>query len=749
MGKRRTNVPHKDRYNESDSDDNEEQVEETPLDDKQVAEIKARPKLVAKRRAPASDSTPSLGPSPFSFMGKPADNSSEDKPAQSVFTGFKGFSAFKPSVPVPTSATAKTSETTQPFSLFDKKETESKTDSNLTNGSSKPTSEAATPSLSFLTAQPKSTPSFFAKSNGEQKKDQEDEIIEIKKSDETKSQNKTISESELNFINELNSLFERCYGSNKRVYKLPLESLTENTVGEDKETKYACLLAELNKHCSKWISKHVEESPLVILTPVFVDYFNYLILLEKHFFPDSFKKTDKNPEPAQKTPSFSFSSTITNGTKLPVNGTNGHKEINIEKKIEIDDKTKENKDAEPAKMPILTFKTSNEPLAPISFGNTNKIDSFKFGSTLSTEKSIFSKEITENKTIELEKSSTQIQLPKITTSFVEVSKEKIPEESKKESESTAPKSFFAPFTSTTTSSTSIFKFGSTTSAPSSIQTIQKPEESAKTPSETPVEESKKFSFTPTPGGFFSNLKKKEDEPTPLDTQEKPTETVTNSLFKSTASNSTTFSFLTSTPMTAPSASSTITESTKSSFFSFGTNATIKPGGLFGSGGFGSTPSPFGTTTSTPTPFGTSAPSAAGGEGEGEEEPYEPPKPESSDVKEEGAIYEKRMKLYYFSDKETKFVDRGIGNLFLKPTKDGESTQLIIRADTKLANILLNVKLSKVFPITKAGPKDVSYLCVPNPPIPGVSDSVPCKFLFKVKTEDDANELLDKLNEYKK
>jgi hypothetical protein len=44
-------------------------------------------------------------------------------------------------------------------------------------------------------------------------------------------------------------------------------------------------LAELNKHCAKWINKHVEEDPLIVMTPIFVDYFNYLILMEKSFFP--------------------------------------------------------------------------------------------------------------------------------------------------------------------------------------------------------------------------------------------------------------------------------------------------------------------------------------------------------------------------------------------------------------------------------------------------------------------------------
>jgi nuclear pore complex protein Nup50 len=105
-------------------------------------------------------------------------------------------------------------------------------------------------------------------------------------------------------------------------------------------------------------------------------------------------------------------------------------------------------------------------------------------------------------------------------------------------------------------------------------------------------------------------------------------------------------------------------------------------------------------------------------------------------------------LFYFNDKEKKFSDRGIGNLFIKPSKD-DQYQLIVRADNKLANILLNVKLTSMFPVGKEAAKDVSYVCLPNPPIQNVDSQVPCKFLFKVKTEADADELFAKLNEYKK
>ena len=107
-----------------------------------------------------------------------------------------------------------------------------------------------------------------------------------------------INETELNFINELNVVYEKYYGKTKRVLKLPTEVLNQemdsNDKQEDSKKKYGFLLAELNKHCSKWISKHVEENPLIVLTPIFVDYFNYMIIMEKNLYPNTFKGKNVN-----------------------------------------------------------------------------------------------------------------------------------------------------------------------------------------------------------------------------------------------------------------------------------------------------------------------------------------------------------------------------------------------------------------------------------------------------------------------
>lgn len=135
-----------------------------------------------------------------------------------------------------------------------------------------------------------------------------------------------INEIELLFLNDLNDLYQRHYGSDsKRIYKLPSDSLINCTLHKDEnthdssassQTKYAFLLSELNKHCSKWISKHVEESPHVILTPIFVDYINYLILLEKQFYPSTFNDKLKSTKNATAT---NTTNSMLNGKKIFIN----------------------------------------------------------------------------------------------------------------------------------------------------------------------------------------------------------------------------------------------------------------------------------------------------------------------------------------------------------------------------------------------------------------------------------------------
>lgn len=121
-----------------------------------------------------------------------------------------------------------------------------------------------------------------------------------------------INEVEVNFIQELNKLYEKYYGT-KREYKIPSHLIDNN---ESDSTNYAHLLMELNKRCSKWIGKHVEESPFVYLTPIFIDYFNYLIQLEKKFFPATlFSKPENGIQKTTGITQQQATNDLFNGTK--------------------------------------------------------------------------------------------------------------------------------------------------------------------------------------------------------------------------------------------------------------------------------------------------------------------------------------------------------------------------------------------------------------------------------------------------
>ncbi|CAG9854214.1 unnamed protein product [Phyllotreta striolata] len=153
-----------------------------------------------------------------------------------------------------------------------------------------------------------------------------------------------------------------------------------------------------------------------------------------------------------------------------------------------------------------------------------------------------------------------------------------------------------------------------------------------------------------------------------------------------------------------------------------------------------------TTFSNPAPFtfGNAATKPANDEENKEaDDDEEPPKNDFTPVIEEDHIYMIRCKV--FVKKDNQFGDRGVGNLFLKPIKDSEKVQLIVRADTKLGNIVLNLILSESIPTKRLGNKDVMLVCVPTPS----TAPPPVPVLLRVKSSEQADELLQTLEKHKK
>ncbi|XP_020659665.1 nuclear pore complex protein Nup50 isoform X1 [Pogona vitticeps] len=122
---------------------------------------------------------------------------------------------------------------------------------------------------------------------------------------------------------------------------------------------------------------------------------------------------------------------------------------------------------------------------------------------------------------------------------------------------------------------------------------------------------------------------------------------------------------------------------------------------------------------------------------GDDEEEEPPKVVINEVKEEDAYYSKKCKIFYKKDNE--FKEKGVGTLHLK-NAGNEKTQLLVRADTNLGNILLNILVPPKMPCSRTGKNNVLIVCVPNPPIDEKNATDPVPILIRVKTSEDADEL---------
>lgn len=136
-----------------------------------------------------------------------------------------------------------------------------------------------------------------------------------------------------------------------------------------------------------------------------------------------------------------------------------------------------------------------------------------------------------------------------------------------------------------------------------------------------------------------------------------------------------------------------------------------------------------------------APVASGSSSANDDE--EPPKNEFTAVVEEDSLYSKRCKIFVKVSNE--YVERGVGMLYIKSLEDGTKSQLLVRADTNLGNVLLNIRLSEGIPATRMGKNNVMLICMPTPD----SKPPPSTVLVRVKTADEADELLENINKNKK
>ncbi|XP_016413206.1 nuclear pore complex protein Nup50 [Sinocyclocheilus rhinocerous] len=157
---------------------------------------------------------------------------------------------------------------------------------------------------------------------------------------------------------------------------------------------------------------------------------------------------------------------------------------------------------------------------------------------------------------------------------------------------------------------------------------------------------------------------------------------------------------------------------------------------------------FGTAVSSVSPAVSSSLNAASNSqtaDENGEESEEPPVPVVKEIKEKDAFYSKKCKLFYKKDGE--FKEKGVGTLHLKMVAESK-LQLLVRADTNLGNIFLNIMVPSSMPCSRTGKNNVMVVCVPNPPVDDKNPSTPVPVLIRVKTAEDADELHRILQEKK-
>lgn len=214
----------------------------------------------------------------------------------------------------------------------------------------------------------------------------------------------------------------------------------------------------------------------------------------------------------------------------------------------------------------------------------------------------------------------------------------------------------------------------------------------------------------------------------------------SSVSSSTTKTTTGFTFgvaSTSSPTTATTISSPFAIGTTSSTFSFNTNTNASA--------TNGSAAPFSFGIGKPFSFNSSIKQATEPKTEEtnkEDEDDTPPKVEYTPVVEENSVYDKKCKI--FVKKDGNFVDKGVGTLYIKKVEDSGKHQLLVRANTNLGTILVNLILVSAIPTQRMGKNNVMLVYIPTPD----SKPPPTPILIRVKTSEEADELLTTLDKYK-
>ncbi|XP_038213195.1 nuclear pore complex protein Nup50 [Zerene cesonia] len=242
----------------------------------------------------------------------------------------------------------------------------------------------------------------------------------------------------------------------------------------------------------------------------------------------------------------------------------------------------------------------------------------------------------------------------------------------------------------------------------------------------------KTSTTTTTSGFsFGNVSNTQTPTTTSNTDQTPQK-------------STGFSFVSNTTTTSSTGMPSI--STNKPSFSFGMNSASQSSSLFSGTSTGTNGnSTFSFGTGKPFSFNSNIQkkeeeSAQSNTNEDEDQP---PKVEFTPLVEENSVFDKKCKIFF--KKDGNFVDKGVCTLYIKKIEENGKHQLLVRANTSLGTVLLNMILSVSIPTQRMGKNNVMLVCIPTPD----AKPPPTPVLIRVKTSEEADDLLEILNKYKK
>ena len=115
-------------------------------------------------------------------------------------------------------------------------------------------------------------------------------------------------------------------------------------------------------------------------------------------------------------------------------------------------------------------------------------------------------------------------------------------------------------------------------------------------------------------------------------------------------------------------------------------------------------------------------------------------PPSTIDEDDSSLLTTRAKLFY--KKESEFTELGVGTLRVQSSAN-KTVRLLLRNDTSLGTVLLNVRVSCDVPLS-TNKNNVLIVCTPNPPLRKGEKSgggAPVTYLIRVKTAEQAEDLL--------